>query len=71
VQPNALLHHSDQGSQYISEQFQQLIPNRGIVRRTSRAVIDNGNLSRLDDSIANCHRGVRATARIAHDLPAK
>ena len=29
--PDALLHHSDQGSQYTSEQFQQLMAESGII----------------------------------------
>lgn len=34
--PDALLHHSDQGSQYTSEQFQQLMAEHGIVCSMSR-----------------------------------
>lgn len=34
--PNALLHHSDQGSQYSSEQFQRLMADSGIVCSMSR-----------------------------------
>jgi putative transposase len=29
--PDALLHHSDRGSQYISEQFQRLMADHGVV----------------------------------------
>jgi len=29
--PNALLHHSDRGSQYTSEQFQRLMADQGVV----------------------------------------
>jgi len=35
--PTALLHHSDQGSQYTSEHFQQLLKEQGITRSMSRA----------------------------------
>lgn len=35
--PLALLHHSDQGSQYTSEHFQQLIKEQGITCSMSRA----------------------------------
>jgi len=35
--PNALLHHSDQGSQYSSEQFQRLMADSGIVCSMSRS----------------------------------
>ena len=34
---DALLHHSDQGSQYTSEQFQRLLADNGITRPMSRA----------------------------------
>ena len=35
--PDALLHHSDQGSQYTSEQFQRLMADQGIVCSMSRS----------------------------------
>src|SRR5438128_9551696 len=35
--PNELLHHSDQGSQYTSEQFQRLMADSGIVCSMSRS----------------------------------
>lgn len=34
--PDALLHHSDQGSQYTSEQFQRLMPDNGVTCSMSR-----------------------------------
>jgi putative transposase len=34
---DALLHHSDRGSQYTSEQFQRLMADHGIVCSMSRA----------------------------------
>jgi putative transposase len=34
--PNALLHHSDQGSQYTSEDFQRLLADQGIICSMSR-----------------------------------
>lgn len=34
---DALLHHSDQGSQYISEKFQHLLADNGITFSMSRA----------------------------------
>ena len=30
-EPDALLHHSDRGSQYTSEQFQRLMADHGVV----------------------------------------
>src|SRR5207237_9761445 len=41
---DALLHHSDRGSQYTSEQFQRLMTDHGVVCSMSRAgnVWDNG-----------------------------
>ena len=35
--PNALLHHSDQGSQYTSEQFRQLMADNGVTCSMSRS----------------------------------
>ena len=35
--PDALLHHSDQGSQYTSLQFQQLMAESGIICSMSRS----------------------------------
>jgi putative transposase len=31
AQPDALLHHSDRGSQYTSEQFQKLMAHHGVL----------------------------------------
>jgi putative transposase len=35
--PDALLHHSDRGSQYTSEQFQRLLADHGVVCSMSRS----------------------------------
>ena len=35
--PDAVLHHSDQGSQYTSEQFQRLMSDNGITCSMSRS----------------------------------
>ena len=35
--PDALLHHSDQGSQYTSEQFRQLMADNGVICSMSRS----------------------------------
>jgi putative transposase len=35
--PDALLHHSDRGSQYTSEQFQRLMSDNGVVCSMSRS----------------------------------
>jgi putative transposase len=35
--PDALLHHSDQGSQYTSEQFQRLMADSGVTCSMSRS----------------------------------
>ena len=35
--PDALLHHSDRGSQYTSEQFQRLMTDHGVVCSMSRS----------------------------------
>ncbi len=51
--PNALLHHSDQGSQYSSEQFQRLMADSGIVCSMSRSgnVWDNAAMESFFSSL--------------------
>ena len=51
--PNALLHHSDRGSQYTSEQFQRLMADHGIVCSMSRAgnVWDNAAMESFFSSL--------------------
>ena len=46
--PDALLHHSDQGSQYTSEQFQRLLVDHGVICSMSRSgnVWDNAAMER-------------------------
>ncbi|MGY4182981.1 putative transposase [Bradyrhizobium sp. USDA 4518] len=51
--PDALLHHSDQGSQYTSEQFQSLMADHGIVCSMSRSgnVWDNAAMESFFSSL--------------------
>jgi putative transposase len=51
--PDALLHHSDQGSQYASEQFQQLMADNGVVCSMSRSgnVWDNAAMESFFSSL--------------------
>jgi len=51
--PNALLHHSDQGSQYDSQQFQRLMADSGIVCSMSRSgnVWDNAAMESFFSSL--------------------
>ena len=51
--PDALLHHSDHGSQYTSEQFQRLIADNGVVCSMSRAgnVWDNAAIESFFSSL--------------------
>ena len=51
--PDALLHHSDQGSQYASEQFQRLMAESGIVCSMSRSgnVWDNAAMESFFSSL--------------------
>ena len=51
--PNALLHHSDRGSQYSSEQFQRLMSESGIVCSMSRSgnVWDNAAMESFFSSL--------------------
>src|ERR1700723_2471047 len=51
--PKELLHHSDQGSQYTSEQFQRLMADSGIVCSMSRSgnVWDNAAMESFFSSL--------------------
>jgi putative transposase len=51
--PDMLLHHSDQGSQYTSEQFQRLLADHGIVCSMSRSgnVWDNSAMESFFSSL--------------------
>ena len=51
--PDALLHHSDQGSPYASEQFQQLMADNGVVCSMSRSgnVWDNAAMESFFTSL--------------------
>jgi putative transposase len=51
--PDALLHHSDQGSQYTSEQFQRLMVDNGVVCSMSRSgnVWDNAAMESFFSSL--------------------
>ena len=51
--PNALLHHSDQGSQYTSEPFQKLMADNGVARSMSRSgnVWDNAAMESFFSSL--------------------
>jgi putative transposase len=51
--PDALLHHSDQGSQYTSEQFQRLMGDNGIICSMSRSgnVWDNAAMESFFSSL--------------------
>src|SRR5881398_436741 len=51
--PDALLHHSDRGSQYTSEQFQKLMAGHGVVCSMSRSgnVWDNAAMESFFSSL--------------------
>jgi len=51
--PDALLHHSDRGSQYTSEQFQRLMDDHGVTCSMSRAgnVWDNAVMESFFSSL--------------------
>jgi putative transposase len=53
VKPDALLHHSDRGSQYTSEQFQRLMADHGVVCSMSRSgnVWDNAAMESFFSSL--------------------
>jgi len=62
--PEALLHHSDRGSQYTSEQFQRLLADHGITCSMSRAgnVWDNAVMESFFSSLKT-ERTARRTYR--------
>ena len=51
--PDVLLHHSDRGSQYTSEQFQRLMADHGVICSMSRAgnVWDNAAMESFFSSL--------------------
>ncbi|MGY3292109.1 transposase InsO family protein [Bradyrhizobium sp. LM3.6] len=66
--PDALLHHSDRGSQYTSEQFQRLMADHGVVCSMSRSgnVWDNAAMESFFSSLkdrANSAQSVPVTQR--------
>jgi len=62
--PDALLHHSDQGSQYTSEQFQRLMAENGVICSMSRSgnVWDNAAMESFFSSLKT-ERAARKTYR--------
>ena len=62
--PDALLHHSDQGSQYTSEQFQRLMADNGVMFSMSRSgdVWDNAAMESFFSSLKT-ERTARKTYR--------
>jgi putative transposase len=69
--PDALLHHSDRGSQYTSEQFQRLMADQGVVCSMSRSgnVWDNAAMESFFSSLKT-ERTVRKTYRTRDDARA-
>ena len=69
--PRELLHHSDQGSQYSSEQFQRLMADSGIVCSMSRSgnVWDNAAMESFFSSLKT-ERTARKTYRIRNEAKA-
>jgi putative transposase len=69
--PHALLHHSDQGSQYTSEQFQRLMADSGIVCSMSRSgnVWDNAVMESFFSSLKS-ERTARKTYRTRNEARA-
>jgi putative transposase len=69
--PRELLHHSDQGSQYSSEQFQRLMADSGIVCSMSRSgnVWDNAAMESFFSS-RKTERTARKTYRTRNEAKA-
>ena len=60
--PDALLHHSNQGSQYTSEQFQRLMADNGVTCSMSRSgnVWDNAAMENFFSSLKTERIGKKA-----------
>jgi len=69
--PHALLHHSDQGSQYTSEQFQRLLTENGVTCSMSRSgnVWDNAAMESFFSSLKT-ERTARKTYRTRDEAKA-
>ena len=69
--PDSLLHHSDQGSQYTSEQFQRLMADHGITCSMSRSgnVWDNAAMESFFSSLKT-ERTARKVYRTRDDARA-
>ena len=69
--PNVLLHHSDQGSQYTSEQFQKLMADNGVACSMSRSgnVWDNAAMESFFSSLKPSAQPARSTARVIRPVP--
>jgi putative transposase len=69
--PDALLHHSDRGSQYTSEQFQKLMADHGITCSMSRSgnVWDNAAMDSFFSSLKT-ERTARKTYRTREEAKA-
>jgi putative transposase len=69
--PDALLHHSDRGSQYTSEQFQRLVADHGVTCSMSRSgnCWDNAAMESFFSSLKS-ERTARKTYRTRDDAKA-
>jgi len=69
--PDALLHHSDRGSQYTSEQFQRLLADNGVICSMSRSgnVWDNAAMESFFSSLKT-ERTARKTYRTRDEAKA-
>src|ERR1700726_2606340 len=61
--PDALLHHSDRGSQYTSEQFQRLMADHGVICSMNRSgnVWDNAAMESFFSSLKTDRTGRKRT----------
>ena len=69
--PDALLHHSDRGSQYTSEQFQRLMADHGVICSMSRSgnVWDNAAMESFFSSLKT-ERTARKVYRTSNEAKA-
>ena len=68
--PDALLHHSDRGSQYTSEQFQKLLADHGIICSMSRSgnVWDNAAMESFFSSLDGKIHGPLGSSNLVQPL---
>jgi transposase InsO family protein len=50
---NKLIHHSDRGSQYVSDEYTELLKSKGILISMCKEVLENAHIERANGTIKN------------------